>query len=117
MSAMFLGFLALRRAKRERILPRGATSRGTHCPGSWPAVSSPGTPGRTGMRSVMPKVRVLARTVAALLLAALAVGARSEDQLTTADLVRFLKAGISEGTILTELKQRGFGEPLDAARE
>ena len=40
-----------------------------------------------------------------------------DAKLTTADLVRFLKAGISEGTILTELQARGFGEALDQARE
>jgi VWFA-related protein len=37
--------------------------------------------------------------------------------LTTADIVKFLRAGISEGTILTELGNRGFGETLDPARE
>ena len=30
---------------------------------------------------------------------------------------KFLRAGISERTILTELKERGFGEALDAGRE
>jgi VWFA-related protein len=57
------------------------------------------------------------RTFVALLLAALAVGARGDELLTSADLVRFLKAGISEGTILTELSQRGYGEPLDDTQE
>jgi VWFA-related protein len=65
----------------------------------------------------MPKHRIWPRAVAALLLAALAVGAHSDELLTTADLVRFLKAGISESTILTELKNRGFGEPFNGARE
>jgi VWFA-related protein len=54
---------------------------------------------------------------AVVLLAALAVGARGDEPLTTADLVRFLRAGISEHTILTELRDRGFAEPLDAAHE
>jgi VWFA-related protein len=57
------------------------------------------------------------RTVAALLLVALAGGARADSPLTVADVARFLKAGISEHTILTELESRGFAEPLDAARE
>jgi VWFA-related protein len=43
--------------------------------------------------------------------------ARGDAPLTTADLVRFLKASISERTILLELQGRGFGEPLDLARE
>jgi len=57
------------------------------------------------------------RTVAAFLLVALAGGARADSPLTVADVARFLKAGISEHTILTELESRGFAEPLDAARE
>jgi VWFA-related protein len=65
----------------------------------------------------MSKSRLWPRALGALLLAALAAGARGDERLTTADLVRFLKAGISEGTILTELSQRGFDEPLDADRE
>jgi VWFA-related protein len=59
----------------------------------------------------------LGRTVAALLLVALAGGARADSPLTAADVARFLKAGISEHTILVELESRGFAEPLDAARE
>jgi VWFA-related protein len=60
----------------------------------------------------------LSRTIVALaLLAAAATGVRGEAPLTTADLVRFLKAGISEKTILTELDNRGFSEPLDFGRE
>jgi VWFA-related protein len=54
---------------------------------------------------------------AVLLLAALAVGARGDEPLTTADVVRFLRAGISEHTILTEVRDRGFAEPLDATHE
>src|SRR5438874_1777510 len=42
---------------------------------------------------------------------------RGDGPLMTADLVRFLKAGISESTILTELETRGFGETLESARE
>ena len=59
----------------------------------------------------------LTRTIAVLLLAALAGGATGDATLTTADLVRFLRAGISEHTILAELRERGFGEALDEARE
>jgi VWFA-related protein len=55
--------------------------------------------------------------VAVLLLMAAATGVRGDAPLTTADLVRFLKAGISEKTILTELDNRGFSEPLDFTRE
>ncbi|HUG54868.1 MAG TPA: VWA domain-containing protein [Vicinamibacteria bacterium] len=52
-----------------------------------------------------------------MLLAALATGARGGTPLTTADLVRFLEAGISERTILAEMADLGFAEPLGAARE
>jgi hypothetical protein len=51
--------------------------------------------------------------VVVLLWLALAGGARGEGALTTADLVRFLRAGISEHTILVELQSRGFAGPLD----
>ncbi|HEY5907906.1 MAG TPA: VWA domain-containing protein, partial [Vicinamibacteria bacterium] len=57
------------------------------------------------------------RTIAFLLLAALAGPVRAETPLSTVDIARFLRAGISEGTILTELRARGFSEALDAARE
>ncbi|HVQ30530.1 MAG TPA: VWA domain-containing protein [Vicinamibacteria bacterium] len=57
------------------------------------------------------------RLVAVLLLAVLGVPARAEAPLDTASLVRFLRAGIGERTILAELKDRGFGEALDATRE
>ena len=57
------------------------------------------------------------RLVALLLLAILAGPARAEAPLDTAAVVRFLHAGISERTILTELEDRGFGEALDASRE
>jgi VWFA-related protein len=57
--------------------------------------------------------------VAVVLLAAVVAGAvaLADDPLSTADVVRFLQAGISEHTVLAELRERGFGEPLDAARE
>ncbi len=48
---------------------------------------------------------------------AIAALARGDAPLTTADLVRFLKANISEHTILLEVQSRGFGETLDLARE
>jgi VWFA-related protein len=47
----------------------------------------------------------------------MAGGARADAPLTAADVVRFLRAGISEQTILTELQNRGFAEPLDPRRE
>jgi len=53
----------------------------------------------------------------AFLLATLAVRAAGDTPLSTADLVRFLEARISERTILAELADLGFAEPLDAARE
>jgi VWFA-related protein len=59
------------------------------------------------------------RAIAACLAAVLFVvgGAAGQTPLTTADLVRFLKVGISERTILVELQSRGFAEALDDARE
>jgi len=57
------------------------------------------------------------RSIAAFLLVAMAGGARADAPLTAADVARFLKAGISEHTILVELESRGFAEPLDAAHE
>ncbi|HXB54145.1 MAG TPA: VWA domain-containing protein [Vicinamibacteria bacterium] len=57
------------------------------------------------------------RILAVLLLLTVAEGARGEAPLLTADIVRFLKAGISEHTILAELRERGFGELLDWPRE
>jgi VWFA-related protein len=68
-------------------------------------------------RGVMPRDRIVASLIAALLLAAALAGAGTDPPLTAADVVRFLKAGISERTILAELDARGFGEPLDGARE
>jgi VWFA-related protein len=57
------------------------------------------------------------RAVAVLLLFALAPGTWGQAPLNTADLVRFLQAGLSERSILAELRDRGFAEPLDPARE
>ena len=57
------------------------------------------------------------RLAALLSLAILARPTGAEAPLDTAAVVRFLHAGISERTILTELKDRGFGESLDASRE
>ena len=69
------------------------------------------------LRGLLRGVVIVARSVAALLLVAVVAGAGVSPPLTAADVVRFLKAGISEPTILTELQGRGFGEPLDAERE
>ena len=55
--------------------------------------------------------------IAVLLLLTIAPGVRGDAALTTADVARFLRAGISERTILSELRDRGFAEPLDSARE
>jgi VWFA-related protein len=65
----------------------------------------------------MSRERRLGRIGIVLLLAVAAAGVRGDEPLTTADLVRFLRAGISEGTILSELHSRGFSEALDAPRE
>ena len=63
--------------------------------------------------------RLLGALAALVLLATLTMDspARGDAALVTADLLRFLRAGISEGTILTELKARGFGEPMEADQE
>jgi VWFA-related protein len=73
----------------------------------------------------MPTDRLLRRLVAVLIIAAVAAvtlaagvsAVSADDPLTTADVVRFLRAGIGERTVLVELRERGFAEPLDAARE
>ena len=57
------------------------------------------------------------RAVAVLMLLAVSTVVQGDAALTTADVARFLKAGISERTILAELGSRGFAEALDAARE
>jgi VWFA-related protein len=56
-------------------------------------------------------------TVAAVALAAGVSAVSANDALTTADVVLFLRSGISERTIFTELRERGFGDPLDATHE
>jgi len=85
------------RAPRRIVTPRGH-----------PPVSAEDSRGR----------RRLAQGLALLpILLVLAAVTRADGPLAAADVVRFLRAGISEATILTELKGRGFGEPLDAARE
>jgi VWFA-related protein len=68
----------------------------------------------------MSRDRLLGKGAIVLLLAVVAVaaaGGAADDPLTTADLVRFLRAGLSERTILIELHDRGFGEVLDATHE
>jgi VWFA-related protein len=69
------------------------------------------------MRRAPARVAVGGAAVAILLLATLGGRARGDAALTTADVVRFLRAGISEHTILTELRERGFGEALTEAHE
>jgi VWFA-related protein len=54
---------------------------------------------------------------ALVLLFLMAAAARGDGPLTSADIVRFLGVGISESTVLYELRNRGFGERLDASRE
>lgn len=65
----------------------------------------------------MSRDRVVGKMIALLLVASFATGASSDGPLTAADVRRLLEAGISERTILAELQGRGFGEPLDGARE
>jgi VWFA-related protein len=69
-----------------------------------------GTPRRPASGTFHP-------VVAVLLLLALAAGALSDTPLTTADILRFLKAGLSERTMLIELSNRGFQPALDLAGE
>ena len=57
------------------------------------------------------------RTAAVLALLVLAARVGGDDPLAVADIVRFLSAGISERTILTEVRERGFAEPMDEAVE
>jgi len=61
--------------------------------------------------------RAFATVLILVVTALLAVGVRGDDPVATADLVRFLRAGISERIILAELRDRGFAEPLDSTRE
>jgi VWFA-related protein len=44
-------------------------------------------------------------------------GAAADDPLTTADVVRLLRAGVGESTVLHELRTRGFVDVLDAGGE
>jgi len=74
-----------------------------------PGVPTEDTPRRYRVR--------IGRIAAVLLWAAMAARAGGDQALTTADIVRFLKASISEHTILLEVQSRGFGEPLDQGRE
>lgn len=60
---------------------------------------------------------LVAKVAAVLLLAVVAAGTGGDAPLTSLDVVRFLRAGISERTILSELQTRGFAETLDPARE
>jgi VWFA-related protein len=62
----------------------------------------------------MRKPGVLAGIGAVLVLAVVAAGVGGEDPLGVADVLRFLSAGISERTILTELHERGFAQGVDA---
>jgi VWFA-related protein len=69
-------------------------------------------------RGVMSRDRLAEKVVGVLLAAAVAASAAVVGApLTAADVVRFLEAGIGERTILTELRDRGYGEPIDAAQE
>jgi VWFA-related protein len=68
-------------------------------------------------RTVQAWVARVVRMAAVVLLVTLAAGAHGDDPLSTAEVVRFLRAGISERIILAELRDRGFGEPLDSAHE
>jgi VWFA-related protein len=61
------------------------------------------------------QAQVVARALALILL--VAVAARGEGPLTSTDVVRFLGVGISESSVLNEVRNRGFGETIDAARE
>ncbi|PYQ05290.1 MAG: hypothetical protein DMF82_08890 [Acidobacteria bacterium] len=68
----------------------------------------------------MSRDRLLGKSAVVVLLAVVAIaaaGGAADDPLTTADVVRFLRAGLSERTILVELRDRGFGEMLDATHE
>jgi len=74
-------------------------------------------PRRAGLASPQRTGRGLAAILLVLGVLACAACVRGDDPLTAADVSRFLRAGISERIILAELKDRGFSEPLDSARE
>jgi Ca-activated chloride channel homolog len=70
----------------------------------------------------MSRVRGLTRLALVVigsgaLLLTLAQASRGAAPLKVSDIVRYLHAGISESTILTEISTRGLSEPLDAKRE
>lgn len=75
--------------------------------------------GRFGAREAMIRAAgaAVGRIAVVLVLVVCAAAVRGDDPLSTADLVRFLRAGISERIILAELKDRGFADPLDAGHE
>jgi VWFA-related protein len=60
---------------------------------------------------------VARRILLGLALLSIARGVLADPPLTSADLLRFLRAGVSERTILAELHDRGFSEALDPAGE
>jgi len=68
-------------------------------------------------RPLRPASRETGPILAALLLLAMSAFALTDPPLTTADMVRFLRAGISEHTMITELQDRGFWAPLDSTSE
>src|SRR6185503_7146448 len=77
-------------------------------------------PDHSGVAAEDTRGRLLVRVAgiaAVILCVAMAAWVRGDQPLTAADIVRFLKASISERTILIELQSRGFGEPIDATRE
>src|SRR5258708_19429040 len=82
----------LHRGRQSRPAPPTRTSEG-------PMSQHHRSPGPGG---------VAGRILALLLLLAMAEGARGEAPLVTADIVRFLRAGISERTILADLPEHGF---------
>lgn len=57
------------------------------------------------------------RTRAAVSLLFGLIAAAADAPLRIADLVRFLQAGVSERAILSEVRERGVGEPFDAEKE
>jgi VWFA-related protein len=65
----------------------------------------------------MSKPAAWSRAAAVLVFLILPARVGGDDPLAAADVVRFLSAGISERTILTELRERGFAEPVDDAVE
>ena len=91
--------------------------RSTRRPAGQPGRSTPHGVDMAESRRVRCGAALSCVAVAAVGWLALAVAARGDGALTAADVLRFLRAGISEHTILLELQTRGFGEPLDDTRE